>query len=228
MLNVAGAFNSWDRLPYITEIRNGETPSTIPAWNNMHHNMIVANYAADGGCLDNDDGSSYYDIHHNYCVYGGHKSDFDGNSKISSFNLHVYPSVYGSKCFGELQYMPPKGYAEGYHDNTCILPAPAAPGKLPNYGTFGGFGPGGHTVCDGSAKSVATLPDSFMLGNNTVYVPGANATVTCNSKLINFAHFQAMGYDASTMIKGEAPNPAEITMWAKQLLCPAGWEGACR
>eukprot|EP01043_Picozoa_sp_COSAG02_P027396 COSAG02_NODE_1615_length_11668_cov_6.226294_1_plen_111_part_10 len=111
MLNVAGAFNSWDRLPYITEIRNGETPSTIPAWNNMHHNMIVANYAADGGCLDNDDGSSYYDIHHNYCVYGGHKSDFDGNSKISSFNLHVYPSVYGSKCFGELQYMPPKGYA---------------------------------------------------------------------------------------------------------------------
>ena len=209
-----------DRLPYITEIRDGETPSTIPAWNNMHHNFIVANYAADGGCLDNDDGSSYYDIHHNYCVYGGHKSgrcvrararqgrqracyralfshftslsvclfslidslavvcvylyrsyldvgiiirtvlyctccwvDFDGNSKISSFNLHVYPSVYGSKCFGELQYMPPKGYAEGYHDNTCILPAPAAAtaaasagggtgtgGKLPNYGTFGGFG----------------------------------------------------------------------------------------
>jgi hypothetical protein len=80
--------------------------------------------------------------------------DFDGNSKISSFNLHVYPSVYGSKCFGELQYMPPKGYAEGYHDNTCILPGPASAtaaaasagggtgtgGKLPNYGTFGGFG----------------------------------------------------------------------------------------
>ena len=69
-----GAFNSWDRLPYITEIRDGKTPSTIPAWNNMHHNFIVANYAADGGCLDNDDGSSYYDIHHNYCVFGGHVS----------------------------------------------------------------------------------------------------------------------------------------------------------
>ena len=52
----AGAFNSWDRLPYITDIRDGKTPSTIPAWNDMHHNFIVANYAADGGCLDNDDG----------------------------------------------------------------------------------------------------------------------------------------------------------------------------
>ena len=43
------------------------------------------------------DGSSYYKIHHNYCVFGGHKSDFDGNSKISSYNLAVFPSVYGSK-----------------------------------------------------------------------------------------------------------------------------------
>jgi hypothetical protein len=57
-----GAFNSWDRLPYITEVRDGKTPSTIPAVNDVHNNFIVANYAADGGCLDNDDGSSYYDI----------------------------------------------------------------------------------------------------------------------------------------------------------------------
>ena len=52
-----GAFNSWDRLPYWTTVRNG-TVSTIPAFNNVHRNFIVANYAADGGCLDNDDGSS--------------------------------------------------------------------------------------------------------------------------------------------------------------------------
>ena len=66
-----GAFNSWDRrdppplppplppslpapsrLPYLTTVRNG-TPSTIPAFNNITRNFIVANYAADGGCLDN-------------------------------------------------------------------------------------------------------------------------------------------------------------------------------
>ena len=36
------------RLPYITTIRDGVTPSTIPAFNNVHKNFIVANYAADG------------------------------------------------------------------------------------------------------------------------------------------------------------------------------------
>ena len=78
-----GAFNSWDRLPYVTDIRDGSTPSTVPAFNEAHHNLIVSNYGADGGCLDNDDGSSYYRIHHNVCFYGGHKSDFDGHDKLS-------------------------------------------------------------------------------------------------------------------------------------------------
>jgi len=41
--------------------------------------------------------SSYYDIHHNFCVFGGHKSDFDGNSKYSRFNIHAYASVYVSQ-----------------------------------------------------------------------------------------------------------------------------------
>ena len=98
-----GAFNSWDRLPYVTSLRDGTTPSTVPAFNDVHHNLIVANYGADGGCLDNDDGTSYYRIHANVCFYGGHKSDFDGHSKISSANLHIHPSVYGVKCVRELQ-----------------------------------------------------------------------------------------------------------------------------
>ena len=93
-----GAFNSWDRLPYITKVRDGKTPSTVPAVNNVHNNFIVANYAADGGCLDNDDGSSYYDIHHNFCVFGGHKQNFDGHSKRGFANVYAYPSVYGSKA----------------------------------------------------------------------------------------------------------------------------------
>ena len=41
--------------------------------NDVSHNMIVANFAADGGCLDNDDGSAWYLIHDNFCVFGGHK-----------------------------------------------------------------------------------------------------------------------------------------------------------
>ena len=45
------AFNSWDRMPFVTMVRDGVTPSSIPADNNFHHSFVVANYAADGGCL---------------------------------------------------------------------------------------------------------------------------------------------------------------------------------
>ena len=69
----------------------------------VEHNLVVSNYGADGGCLDNDDGTSYYEIRENVCFYGGHKSDFDGHGKVSTRNLHVHPSVYGTKCVGELQ-----------------------------------------------------------------------------------------------------------------------------
>ena len=30
----------------------------------------------------------------------GHKSDFNGHSKLSWGNINVYPSVYGTKCIG--------------------------------------------------------------------------------------------------------------------------------
>ena len=62
-------------MPYVTMVGDGVTPSAIPAFNDVHHNLIVANYAADGGCLDNDDGSAWYKIHDNACLFGGHKSD---------------------------------------------------------------------------------------------------------------------------------------------------------
>ena len=75
-----GAFNSWDRLPYLTTVADGVTATTVPAMNDVHNNFIVANYAADGGCLDNDDGSAYYSIHHNFCVFGGHKQVRAGSS----------------------------------------------------------------------------------------------------------------------------------------------------
>ena len=69
--------------------------------NDVHHNFIVANFAADGGCLDNDDGSSYYDIRDNVCFFGGHKQNFDGHSKRGFRNLYIHPSVYGVKCIDE-------------------------------------------------------------------------------------------------------------------------------
>jgi len=206
-----GAFNSWDRLPYITTIRDGVTPSTIPAFNNVHKNFIVANYAADGGCLDNDDGSSYYQIHHNFCVFGGHKSDFDGNSKISSFNLHAYPSVYGAKCLGILaQLLPPKGYAEGYNNNVCILGDAGDP-----YLDVGGV-VGANCLESPAAKQL--FEDGLLLSNNTVYAPQGDVKITCGGKTIDIAGFQKMGYDAQTKVNGNMPSADTIVSWAQTIL----------
>ena len=40
-----GAFNSWDRLPHVTTVGDGSTPSTVPAFTDASRNFIVANYA---------------------------------------------------------------------------------------------------------------------------------------------------------------------------------------
>merc|ERR1711998_442510 len=209
-----GAFNSWDRLPYITTYNDG-TPSTVPKVNNVHNNFIVANYAADGGCLDNDDGSSYYDIHHNFCMYGGHRQNFDGHSKRSFGNIHVHPQVYGTKCIDEEAEgwgfdppasagpygLPPKGYAEEYTDNICILPKAGDP-YLVSQG--------------GSLDDRKAFENSMVLRNNTVYIPGGDAesVVTVAGQQLSFAEFQDHGFDPSSKIIAGAPSTAQIAAWA--------------
>jgi hypothetical protein len=65
----------------------------VPAANIINRNFMVANYGSNGGCVDNDDGSSFYNITNNFFVFGGHKSDFNGHSKLSWGNVNVYPTA---------------------------------------------------------------------------------------------------------------------------------------
>jgi len=78
-----GAINFWSRQPYVTFVRDGETPSAIPAFLTIARNLIVSNYEATAGCVDTDDGSSWLRVESNFCVYGGHKSAFDGHAKLT-------------------------------------------------------------------------------------------------------------------------------------------------
>ena len=59
-----GPINSWDRQAYLTRIRDRENPSFVPLPREINNNIIFANYGASQG-VDNDDGSSWYHIHHN-------------------------------------------------------------------------------------------------------------------------------------------------------------------
>lgn len=103
--NLLGPFNSWDRQPFLTEVRNG-TPSLVPQWNLIHKNFMICNYGSNL-CIDNDDGSAYYKVrlllhisliltqnYHNFHIYGGHKSDFGGHSKLTYNTLNAYSQVY--------------------------------------------------------------------------------------------------------------------------------------
>ena len=59
-----GPYNSWDRVPYITNLRYGRA-SIVPADRHIHHNFVIANYNSEGA-IDTDDGSAYYRTHHNF------------------------------------------------------------------------------------------------------------------------------------------------------------------
>ena len=106
-----GPFNSWDRLPYITNIRTGK-PSIIPQWREITKNFIIANYASQEA-IDTDDGSSYYKTSKNAFIFAanGLKSDFGGQHNEHFDNLYAW---VGS-CWGGGD-----GNSDHYLNNTCV------------------------------------------------------------------------------------------------------------
>jgi len=60
--------------------------------------------------------------------------------------------------------------------------------------------------------------DGMILGNNTVYVPGGEATVTCGGRSLNSSAFQKLGYDATTTFIADMPSNETIINWARKLL----------
>eukprot|EP00698_Gefionella_okellyi_P023671 TRINITY_DN8153_c0_g1_i1.p1 TRINITY_DN8153_c0_g1~~TRINITY_DN8153_c0_g1_i1.p1 ORF type:complete len:532 (+),score=110.27 TRINITY_DN8153_c0_g1_i1:508-2103(+) len=191
-----GPFNSWDRQPFLTTVGDGHKRSLVPAYNEIQNNFMVANYGADGGCIDNDDGSSYYNIHDNFFVFGGHKSDFGGHNKRDYNNMEAYANVYGHHCFSGVTGIAAE-FAEGYWNNTCIL---ADLGD--NYMNIEG--------CSTKADQYFMITHS-----NRVYVPMASSNVMCE-RLYQFAEWVGLGLDNSTI--HDAPDAAQIMDWAKAVL----------
>jgi hypothetical protein len=65
-----GYVNAWDRLPYITTIRNG-TASTEQAINRISQNFVLGTYNVLLD-VDTDDSASFYDTFDNVLAYGGY------------------------------------------------------------------------------------------------------------------------------------------------------------
>ena len=105
--------------------------------------------------------------------------------------------------------MPRAGYAEGYFNNTCVLPTAGA-----MYARI--------ADCPGGLKhdshSIAALTAGLHMGNNTIYCPGGEPIVSCGNLKINTTELHARGYDRGTVVHSTVPTYATIFQWAAKLL----------
>jgi len=104
-----GPINSWDRIPYITTLATGK-PSVIPKLRDITRNFILSTYSSQEA-IDNDDGSAYYNTHHNFFVYAadGLKSDFGGHDNYHVSNVYAWVT----NCYGT-------GNSDRFINNTCV------------------------------------------------------------------------------------------------------------
>lgn len=111
-----GPWNSWDRVPYITDIRTGKA-SIVPADRQIHHNFIIGTYNSQA--IDGDDGSSYFNVYDNFFAYAdnGMKSDFG----VHDFYLHGNVLAYPAKCYYFWPCCDDHAYNDKFVNNTCIF-----------------------------------------------------------------------------------------------------------
>jgi len=130
-----GPFNSWDRQPFLTTIRDG-TPSMTPAIRNIHHNFFIDNYSPQEN-VDNDDGSAYYDTHDNFFVYGGNgmKNDFGGHDNYHHGNIYAYVG----QAIGFYDAPMLDGHEDKFYDNKVVMTGT-------NFGSFTCTGQGATQV----------------------------------------------------------------------------------
>jgi hypothetical protein len=196
-------------VPYTINFPNGSSSGGIkPVPDEISYNFMVAGGGANSGALDHDDGSSFYNDHHNFQVYGGHKSNFDGHAKRSVSNIMAFPLVYLPQCMRIFPALPRPSadgfFAEAFVNNTCIL-TDAADAYLDLGAANCTPGPG--------------LASQIVLANNSVYAPpNSSAVVKCGGHVLAFQDWLATGSETGTTLVESIPPTAQIIEWVRALL----------
>jgi len=114
-----GPINSWDRQAFLTKLKDGKTASFDPLPRIIRSNFIIANYGGSQG-IDNDDGSSWFHIHHNLFYHAhGFKMDYGGHDSIYEYNMAMSPRDDGGPCFGMGSFK--EGHGDILRGNKCLL-----------------------------------------------------------------------------------------------------------
>jgi len=168
-------------------------PTVYKVNDTISYNFIIGNYHS-SMCIDNDDGSAFFDTHHNVLMaasqdaaYGGNslKSDFGGHSNFHHDNLDLFWGK-GFGISGQIQ-----GFSDGYYNNYLWLT---------NDGNYGS----GQT-CSGAGQTI--------VGGNTIWSPTGNIQ-ECGMSL---AQWQAKGNDAGTTAAAY-PSDATVLSIARNML----------
>ena len=176
--------------------------------------MIIANYGGSQG-FDNDDGSSWYDIHHNVIYGEGLKQDYGGHDSKYRDNLNIVHHYDGQNCINAWPFKMGQGpcgdwskgadrcsHAHRFENNKCIV----------LYTDI--YSPGaGRCVEPSSSREQG----GAHLANNMYYTPNAgNATMKgCG----NLHQLQKGGSEMGSTAYG-IPTDAEWLKWANVLLKP--------
>eukprot|EP00038_Savillea_parva_P030806 m.80385 g.80385 ORF g.80385 m.80385 type:complete len:429 (-) comp9351_c1_seq2:175-1461(-) len=189
-----GVFNSWDRNMYLVEQPDdGGATSVFPQFNQLHRNVLVANYPGAQEAVDNDDGSGYFNTTNNVLLFGhyGMKVDMAGHDNFHTNNLYAYLFPV---CFVDLgggEAVP--AHRDLFANNTCIQGQDSA--------TYAGIN------CNANA-SWPTFRD------NIVYNP-SGVTSVCGMPL---SRWQAQGHDAGTVVRKGIPSDQAILSMAETIL----------
>ena len=194
-----GPMNSWDRQPFLTTVRTGE-PSVIPAYNNFHHNFLVSNYGGVKGGMDNDDGSTFYEVHHNFEVYGWGPKPGGGGLKYYS-NIHAYMEQ-GMKAAPRFYADP--SYTNAWYNITAIFRNGSALYLAEPVG------------CNDSKHSF-TPP---IVHDNTVYhSPSQSIQISCRGQSYTIEEAQKeLHLDLGSKDIPHLPSDEEIVAWGHSLL----------
>ncbi|KAG7341556.1 beta-helix fold protein [Nitzschia inconspicua] len=208
-----GPINTWDRQAYLTTLKDGQTASFDPQPRIIRHNFIFANYGASQG-VDNDDGSSWYHIHHNvFYMADGFKMDYGGHDSVFENNLILsYP--YSGNCFGMGTFL--RGHGDVLRSNRCIL----------------GLGQGSiETNGSNSFELVATDPPNvgrfygacddshLIMSSNEYYTPDGVVNIGCNGNSFHTMKEMQEKFGLEIDSKGgKIPEDTLILEWASKLV----------
>jgi hypothetical protein len=197
-----GPINSWDRQPFLTDVRNGPggAPSYDAALTDISSNFVIANYGASQG-VDNDDGSSWYDIHDNFFFDAeGLKQDFGGHDSRYHHNVNYVVKYDGQQCLNSWPFVP--GHQHHFHDNKCVVSFDDDALRISGLD------------CDDPMASAGIID---VLYNNSYYTP--NGSATANDCKITVAQMSANG---STIEQGSSmhflPTDEVLFGWAREKL----------